>query len=108
MLTLPLKSKWYHLIKDGTKKEEYRDITPYYCVRLCAKYNPSNFECRHCATALCQPTPKVHSIDFTLGYPLAGDNERHLLRYVLSIEKGHGQPHLGADPKKKQFIVKLF
>ncbi len=34
MLTLPIKKKWFDLIKTGIKKEEYRDIKPYYYSRL--------------------------------------------------------------------------
>ena len=30
MLTLPIKKKWYDMILSGEKKEEYREITPYY------------------------------------------------------------------------------
>ena len=34
MLTLPIKKKWFDLIKSGIKKEEYRAISPYYISRL--------------------------------------------------------------------------
>ena len=34
MLTLPIKKKWFDMIKSGEKKEEYREITPYYNSRL--------------------------------------------------------------------------
>lgn len=34
MLTLPIKKKWYDMILAGEKKEEYRDITPYYQKRF--------------------------------------------------------------------------
>lgn len=34
MLTLPIKKEWYDLIKAGIKKEEYRDISPYYKSRF--------------------------------------------------------------------------
>ena len=34
MLTLPIKKKWFDMILSGDKKEEYRDITPYYDTRL--------------------------------------------------------------------------
>jgi hypothetical protein len=30
ILHLVLKAQWYNLIEQGEKKEEYRDITPYY------------------------------------------------------------------------------
>ena len=34
MLTLPIKKKWFDMIKSGEKKEEYREIKPYYTSRF--------------------------------------------------------------------------
>ena len=34
MLTLPIKKKWFDMIKSGEKKEEYREITKYYGSRF--------------------------------------------------------------------------
>lgn len=34
MLTLPIKKQWYDMIKCGEKKEEYREIKPYYISRF--------------------------------------------------------------------------
>ena len=34
MLTLPIKKKWFDMIADGTKLEEYREIKPYYTARF--------------------------------------------------------------------------
>lgn len=34
MLTLPIKKKWFDMIVAGEKKEEYRDIKPYYDTRF--------------------------------------------------------------------------
>ena len=34
MLTLPIKKKWLDMIVSGEKKEEYREITPYYTARF--------------------------------------------------------------------------
>ena len=34
MLTLPIKKKWFDLIKSGEKTEEYRALSPYYFSRL--------------------------------------------------------------------------
>ena len=46
-LNLVLKSNWYELIKAGTKKEEYRELTNYWERRLCffpyEKRQPRNF-----------------------------------------------------------------
>jgi len=37
ILHLTLKKKWFDLIKEGKKKEEYREIKPYWEKRLCEK-----------------------------------------------------------------------
>ena len=34
MLTLPIKAKWYRMILSGEKKEEYREIKPYWTTRI--------------------------------------------------------------------------
>ena len=34
MLTLPIKKKWFDMILYGKKKEEYREIKPYYNSRF--------------------------------------------------------------------------
>ena len=34
MLVLPIKKKWFDMIVSGEKKEEYREIKPYYDKRL--------------------------------------------------------------------------
>jgi len=34
MLVLPIKKRWFDMILSGEKKEEYRDIKPYYRSRL--------------------------------------------------------------------------
>lgn len=34
MLTLPIKKKWFDMIKSGEKKEEYREIKKYYGTRF--------------------------------------------------------------------------
>lgn len=34
MITLPIKKKWYDTILSGEKKEEYREIKPYYTSRF--------------------------------------------------------------------------
>jgi len=34
MLILPIKKKWFDMILSGEKKEEYRDIKPYYETRF--------------------------------------------------------------------------
>lgn len=33
-MILPIKKKWFDMIKSGEKKEEYREIKPYYVTRF--------------------------------------------------------------------------
>lgn len=45
MLTLPIKKKWFDMIVAGEKKEEYREIKPYYDSRfkkLDYEYDPED------------------------------------------------------------------
>lgn len=34
MLILPIKKKWFEMIASGEKKEEYREVKPYYTSRF--------------------------------------------------------------------------
>lgn len=34
MLILPIKGKWFNMILSGDKREEYREIKPYYTTRF--------------------------------------------------------------------------
>ena len=43
VLDLVLIGKWYDLIADGIKREEYRAITPYWCNRLFLDSNSKPF-----------------------------------------------------------------
>ena len=38
MLILPIKKKWFDMIKCGEKKEEYREIKPYWTSRFGKEY----------------------------------------------------------------------
>lgn len=33
-MILPIKKKWFDMIKSGEKREEYREIKPYYTARF--------------------------------------------------------------------------
>ena len=46
MLVLPIKKKWFDMIISGEKKEEYREIKPYYDIRF-KKYMPRSNNFRY-------------------------------------------------------------
>lgn len=43
MLVLPIKKKWFDMIAAGIKKEEYREIKPYYVKRFEKVFKDKNF-----------------------------------------------------------------
>lgn len=83
-LHLVLKRKWYEMIESGEKKEEYREIKPYWEKRLLE----SDF---------------TH-VTFQLGY------QKNALRMTFCIEDmtfGRGNPNWGAPTDRDVFIIKL-
>lgn len=106
-IRLTLNPTWFKTTKLGTRKADYRDITPFYCSRLCKNYDPKSTTCRRCKFDFCRPTPKADTIHFTLGYPAPNNPDRHLYYRIKEIRKGRGNWLFGATPSRKQFIIDL-
>lgn len=78
-LVLPLKREYFEQIRDGTKTEEYRLVTPYWSKRLQGR--------------------QYDSIVLTLGYPAAADAARRLRRPWRGFTiKTIQHPHFGPEP----------
>lgn len=78
-LTLPLKAEYFDAIRDGSKLEEYRLVTPFWVKRLRGRV--------------------YDRIVLTKGYPRADDHTRRLERpWVGCYEKSILHPHFGPDP----------
>lgn len=83
ILYLTLKKKWFDMILSGEKKEEYREIKPYWDKRLIV----NNY---------------TH-VQFRNGY---GCDSPLVVVELLDIYKNIGHPDLGA-PDKKVYILRL-
>ena len=83
MLTLPIKKKWFDMILSGEKKEEYREIKPYYNSR----FKPFFYE----------------NIIFRNGYSKKSPS----IQCYVRIEKGYGNPEWGAEPNKLYYVLKI-
>ena len=113
-LTLPLKKKWFDLIKAGVKKEEYREIKPYYEKRL-LDYKAIKADAQALAFKryilripydVCKDYPRgFDTLVFTLGYPKADDAERRLVFKNPSIRIGEGNPEWGAEAGVQYFVI---
>ena len=98
-LTLSLKKQWFVMIKAGIKKEEYREIKPYYNTRFCEPINSRIFYPGETGAKT------FDRLVFTLGYPKADDTERRLTFKDPKIRIGTGRPEWGAEPVKNYFVI---
>jgi hypothetical protein len=87
MLTLPIKRKWFDMIESGEKKEEYREITPYYEARL-GKYMKEG----------------LFQIILRAGYRKNSPK----MSCIVWLNKGTGRQEWGAEPGKMYFILRVY
>lgn len=99
MLTLPIKKKWFDMILSGEKKEEYREIKPYYDKRL------FNY-CR--LVALEEYAYDVWShpefeVIFRNGYSKTSPK----IKCKVNCRKDYGKTEWGAEPNKMYYVLKI-
>lgn len=102
-LTLSLKKQWFDMIKSGEKKEEYREIKPYYTGRLTIQ--ASDDYDLILSGEMSATFQYFDKLVFTLGHPKAGDTERRLTFKNPKIRVGTGRPEWGAEPGKMYFVI---
>jgi len=122
-LQLSLKKQWFELTKSGIKKEDYREITPYWVKRL-TQYDKSECDIYYACEFLkkgkeyndnnsfgrfkysfCFPK-QFKQNRMTLGYPKKNDTERILVFENKGIEIKTGNTEWGAEPNKLYFVIK--
>lgn len=117
-LHLVLKSKWYDMIVSGEKKEEYREIKPYWEKRLLdykklSEWAEKNimllrlrqvfFPGRTAIENVCRDFPRGYThVCFHKGY-----SSVIMTFKVMGIEMGAGNPEWGAPTDRPVFIIKL-
>lgn len=107
-LTLSLKKKWFDMIASGEKKEEYREISPYWIKRLLQCGFLCSVNCVLMGEA-CRYL-KYTSFDtavFTLGYPKKDDMTRRIAFKIEDIEISEGKEEWGAEAGTVYFVIKL-
>lgn len=104
MLTLPIKKKWFEKIKNGEKKEEYREIKPYWTKRLNNEFDkmiksiiPSDVE------RDLRKYPQWLTIKFRNGYRT--DSPMFICKCKLRI--GTGKTEWGAEPDKEYYVLEI-
>lgn len=90
MLTLPIKKKWFDMIKSGEKKEEYREIKPYYDSRFFNEYKRNRNTCFY--------------VIFRNGYSKNSPS----IKCMISLYKGlKGKSEWGAEHNKEYYVLKI-
>lgn len=90
MLVLPIKKKWFEMIASGEKKEEYREIKPYYDSRF---MNIFGFDYLN----------KRVEIVFRNGYSANSPS----IKCLCILNKGYGKQKWGAEIKKEYYILTI-
>lgn len=104
MLTLQIKKKWFDMILSGEKKEEYREIKPYYDARFLTL-----FGCIWVNNELIKsPLPElqrgpIQKIVFRNGY---GKSAPTIIA-DCELKAGVGRGEWGAEPEKQYYILAI-
>lgn len=97
MLVLPIKKKWFDMIKSGEKKEEYREIKQYWTKRL-------GFEDEIDEDGNIGHTYQSNmNVIFRNGYSKKSPSVQCYVR----IERGYGKTEWGAEPNKEYYVLKI-
>lgn len=114
ILHLTLKKQWFDLILSGEKKEEYRELKPYWVTRIfkadfgalelsqASDYMNETFRHVYVLGTKCA-TPKIDTIRFINGY---SKNAPTFDIECTGIRIGEGNPYWGAPPEDV-FILSL-
>ena len=99
MLILTLQKKWFDMIRLGEKKEEYREIKPYYTSRFCnvVLHNGGCFE------KIGKEHLPLGTVKFRNGY--AANAKSFLADCVLTM--GTGKEEWGAETGRSYYVLKI-
>ena len=95
MLVLPIKKKWFDMIKSGKKKEEYREIKPYYASRFFQRFKVDK---DGLITGI-----KIMTLMFRNGY----SKNSPTIKCNVEIKIGTGKQEWGAEPNKEYYVLKI-
>ena len=93
-LVLPIKAEWYDMIRDGIKKEEYREIKPYWTKR---------FQTIGALDKDGNPTGQKCGMSFKNGY----NSDARKMYVWTQLEIGEGKKEWGAKEGQTYYILKI-
>lgn len=104
MQTLPIKKKWFDMILSGEKKEEYREIKPYWTRRFKNLfYLPNLVSCEEFLEKLSNKHKYSFDVCFRNGYSKTSPS--FIAKCTLSV--GTGREEWGAEPGKTYYRLHI-
>ncbi len=102
MLTLPIKKKWFDMILSGEKKEEYREIKPYWTKRLLK--TDIDFDIERLQEQL---RKKNSYLDRTVIFRNGYSSNSPSIKCMVSININYGKLEWGAEKDKLYYVLKI-
>jgi hypothetical protein len=107
VLHLTLKKKWFDMIASGEKKEEYREIKPYWAKILCDRHvGAIGGDLMDSHKTIAYTFKKFDAVKFASGGHFHPSIQQMSIE-CTGIEITTGNPEWGAEPGKKYFVIKL-
>lgn len=106
MLVLPIKKKWFDMILSGEKKEEYREIKPYYDSRF---QNTFGFIMVGGQMVHGEAAPEEIRVEWPVPVILRNgySAKNRQLKAYCRLKFGYGKPEWGAAPGKLYYVLKI-
>lgn len=102
MLILPTKKKWFDMELSGEKKDEYREIKPYWEKRFIKIFGEIAFVPKPHFVAPVLESP-IEEVMFRNGY--SKNSPSFIVKCTLSV--GKGREEWGAEPGKEYFRIHI-
>lgn len=101
MLILPIKKKWFDMIKAGEKKEEYREIKPYWASRLFKTQMSWGVGLEYFLNN--KDVEQYGYIKLRNGYR----KDSPSITCYCHIHRGQGKKEWGAEPGKEYYVLEI-
>ena len=105
MIVLPIKKKWFDMIASGEKKEEYREIKPYYTSRFVKALGFPGKSEREDVKELLSQMRAMKSIEIMFRNGYSGESPVIIADCFLSI--GTGKEEWGASAGENYYILHI-
>ena len=99
MLILPIKKKWFDMIASGEKKEEYREIKPYWSKRF------GNILLGYSLESV--KIELYKNIKFSIIFRNGYKKDSPQIKCKCKLKVGQGKEEWGAEPGKEYYVLEI-